>query len=181
MWLHPLCVFLTCPTYWVGFPRPEVVIPCYTIAAYQYNRLPSIIVTAFPDINTLSPATWTFNLPPLSDNWYALNFSFPSLFLQNGPKQQWAEPVTGSSNNQISGAKNRETKSYSLDFAVTITPLMGTFISFVKSGVISLTTSSDSASINSVVVTVVLPVTQSPPCRSRRADILHRASVCQLV
>ena len=51
----------------------------------------------------------------------------PRRWPQNGPKQQWAEPVTWSSSIPAAGAKYRETNEYSFDAlgAVTMTPRVG--------------------------------------------------------
>ena len=61
---------------------------------------------------------------------------FPSLACQKGPRQQWAEPVTGSSSIPAAGAKKRETKSNpeSSDRAVTMIPRADTFLSRPMSG-----------------------------------------------
>ena len=62
-------------------------------------------VTAWPRSFTRLPSTCTRTTPPRTDTWRAVNASFPSLRRQYGPRQQWAEPVTGSSSMPNPGAK----------------------------------------------------------------------------
>src|SRR6476646_10039359 len=81
-------------------------------------------VTAWPESRTRSPFTRTFRTPPRAESCRARRSSLRSRPLQKGPRQQWAEPVTGSSLIPNAGAKKRDTKSNSglAERLVTITP-----------------------------------------------------------
>ena len=74
-------------------------------------------------------------IPPLLEICFPINFFFDSFSDQNTPREQWEDPVAGSSSIPIEGAKNRETKSQSslLAEAVTITHLHEKLCIFLKS------------------------------------------------
>ena len=104
---------------------------------------------ARPARSTRSPRTRTRTIPPRADAWNPTSSALPSRCRQNGPRQQWAEPVTGSSSTPTRGAKKRDTKSYpaSSARAVTMTPRHGTLPRSAISGRSARTAASDSSSI----------------------------------
>ena len=65
--------------------------------------------------------------PAPGEHWNPESSVLWSFSPQYGPRQQWAEPVTGSSGTPSAGAKNRETKSTSgrSETAVTMMPRAG--------------------------------------------------------
>ena len=63
-----------------------------------------------------------YSFPPLSEYWWAINLFLDKIGAQLGINEQWADPVTGSSNMEACGVKNRESKSTSSPLAVAITP-----------------------------------------------------------
>src|SRR6202030_3258517 len=65
---------------------------------------PRSTVTACPERSTRSPRQFTFTTPPRGEAWYATKSALPSRLLQYGPRQQWADPVTGSSSMPEPGA-----------------------------------------------------------------------------
>ena len=74
-----------------------------------------------------SPVSVTFTEPPRAEHWNPATSVFLSFSPQYGPRQQWAEPVTGSSGTPADGAKNREIKSTSgrSEAEVTMIPRAG--------------------------------------------------------
>jgi hypothetical protein len=64
---------------------------------YSVHKLPIEYVFASPLIITLSPFSSQYSIPTRSDICKAINSFLLSLVAQNGIKEQWAEPVTGSS------------------------------------------------------------------------------------
>src|SRR5882724_9821832 len=86
-----------------------------------------ITVTACPEMRTRSPASSSFSTPPREETCRAVIFDFERRPPQNGARQEWVEPVTGSSSTPAAGAKKRETKSNSGVAArlVTMTPRAG--------------------------------------------------------
>src|SRR5277367_766522 len=97
---------------------------------------PFVTVTACPPRMARSPLTRTRTTPPLADAWYATNESLCRCFRQYPARQQWADPVTGSSSIPAPGAKKRDTKSNSgrADRLVTIKPRIGRLASTRKFG-----------------------------------------------
>jgi len=135
-------------SYWIFSQRLIFYrIPCEEQYALDRNS-PRTIVTACPPRKTRFSPTRTRTTPPRSETWQATNSFLLSRSFQNGPRQQCAEPVTGSSFIPIVGAKKRETKSYPFEAAtlVTIIPRIGNLLSKAKSGFMFRTVSSESTS-----------------------------------
>ncbi len=78
----------------------------------SYTNSPRNTVTAWPIKTTRAPSTRTLTTPPRHETWCPLSELRPSFSAQYGPRQQCAEPQTGSSSTPTLGAKNRETKSW---------------------------------------------------------------------
>jgi hypothetical protein len=58
---------------------------------------PRMAVAAWPSRSTRSPWTRTCTPPPRFDTWCLTSSVLPRRLAQNGPRQQWAVPVTRSS------------------------------------------------------------------------------------
>ena len=74
------------------------------------RALPHRFGPALPT-TTLSPTRRHFKTPPRCERCCASSSFFWSCSAQKGTKEQWADPVTGSSKIVACGVKNRDTKS----------------------------------------------------------------------